>query len=154
MARTPVWNWSEVPGTAKFSFTINKGRLHCCWENFNSALLQINDMVTWKDFINVQSSVLIPSPLLSTLTSLMARNRRKKLILNPPPPSSSDYMEKRKRIVILNNKQLLCNYAACEGSADLSGSILRWNPSPSTKMKWGDNSDYPEKVNQRSIDNN
>lgn len=36
--------------------------------------------VTWKDLMNVQSNVRIPSPLLRSLTSRMTRKRRKKVI--------------------------------------------------------------------------
>ena len=36
---------------------------------------------TWNDLMNVQSRVRIPSPRLSSLTSLITRNSRKKLIL-------------------------------------------------------------------------
>lgn len=36
--------------------------------------------VTWKDLMNVQSNVRIPSPLLRSLTSRMTRKRRKKVM--------------------------------------------------------------------------
>lgn len=35
---------------------------------------------TWKDLMNVQSRVRMPSPLLSSLTRRITRNRRKKVM--------------------------------------------------------------------------
>lgn len=45
---------------------------------------------TWKDFMNVQRRVRIPSPRERSLTSLMTRNRRKKLMeMRFEPPGFS-----------------------------------------------------------------
>ena len=41
----------------------------------------VSDDVTWKDLMNVQRSVRMPSPRLSSLTRRMTRKRRKKLML-------------------------------------------------------------------------
>ncbi len=49
--------------------------------NFISPKYTSHTHLTWNDLMNVHSSVRMPSPLLSSFTSRMTRNRRKKLML-------------------------------------------------------------------------
>ena len=61
----------------------------------------------WKDLINVQSKVRIPSPLLRSFTSLMTRKRRKKLMEIMFPPGCKKNTEKQKLIIVVYTKTFL-----------------------------------------------
>lgn len=59
----------------------------CKMEHDTRRKIKINlvEMWTWNDFMNVHNKVLIPSPWLRSFTSLKARNKRKKLNLITAP---------------------------------------------------------------------
>lgn len=70
---------------------LNSTFKYCITDNYNDIKIIL---FTWKDLKNVQRSVRMPSPRLSSFTNLNTRNRRKKLILMIPWPGWNIYFIK------------------------------------------------------------